>query len=69
MQTKTIFACQKCGAQALKWAGRCFECGEWGTMSEESVHIAHRKPQTAHSTSFGRPGKVISLTDIQAVSG
>lgn len=32
---KTIFACSKCGAQSPKWAGRCSECGAWGTLSEE----------------------------------
>ena len=31
----TIYACQKCGAQASKWNGRCLECGAWGTLSEE----------------------------------
>lgn len=32
---KTIFSCSKCGAQSLKWSGRCLECGAWGTLSEE----------------------------------
>ncbi len=31
----TIFTCGKCGAQFLKWQGRCAECGAWGTVSEE----------------------------------
>jgi DNA repair protein RadA/Sms len=36
-KTKTIFACSKCGAQFPKWAGRCQECGSWGTLQEETV--------------------------------
>jgi DNA repair protein RadA/Sms len=32
---RTIFACSKCGAQHPKWAGRCGECGAWGTLVEE----------------------------------
>ena len=31
---KTIFSCSKCDAQTFKWSGRCFECGNWGTVIE-----------------------------------
>jgi DNA repair protein RadA/Sms len=34
-QSKTIFACQECGAQAPKWVGRCPDCGAWNSMVEE----------------------------------
>lgn len=34
---KTIFTCQSCGAQSLKWVGRCGECGAWNSMVEELV--------------------------------
>lgn len=30
----TIFTCTNCDAQSSKWAGRCFECGKWGTVNE-----------------------------------
>jgi DNA repair protein RadA/Sms len=35
MKTKTVFACQECGAQSQKWLGRCPECGAWNTLVEE----------------------------------
>jgi DNA repair protein RadA/Sms len=31
---KTIFSCQTCGYQTLKWMGKCPECGEWDTLVE-----------------------------------
>jgi DNA repair protein RadA/Sms len=34
-KTKTIFFCQNCGHQAIKWLGRCPSCGEWNTFAEE----------------------------------
>lgn len=34
---KTIYTCNKCGAQTPKWSGRCLECGAWGTLSEEAI--------------------------------
>ena len=34
-KNKFIFACQQCGQQYSKWAGRCSECGEWNSIVEE----------------------------------
>jgi len=30
-----IFVCSKCGAQSLKWSGRCLECESWGSLEEK----------------------------------
>ena len=32
---KSIFVCQKCGYRTPKWAGKCPECGSWGSLVEE----------------------------------
>lgn len=32
---KNIFICQNCGAIHTKWSGKCSECGEWNTITEE----------------------------------
>jgi DNA repair protein RadA/Sms len=41
MKTKTIYACQECGAQSQKWLGRCPECQAWNSLVEEtSVPVA-----------------------------
>ena len=34
---KTVFYCQKCGAQHSQWLGKCTNCGEWNTIAEEVV--------------------------------
>lgn len=33
--SKSIFICQNCGAIYKKWVGKCTECGEWSTITEE----------------------------------
>ncbi len=33
-RARTIYVCQQCGAQSLKWVGRCPDCGEWNSMAE-----------------------------------
>ena len=32
---RTVFVCQECGYRTPKWAGRCPECGSWGSFVEE----------------------------------
>ncbi|MBC7261236.1 MAG: AAA family ATPase, partial [Chloroflexi bacterium] len=33
-KTRTKFVCQQCGYTALRWSGRCPECGQWNTLVE-----------------------------------
>ncbi|GGJ01308.1 DNA repair protein RadA [Alicyclobacillus cellulosilyticus] len=42
-RTRTRFVCQQCGHEAVKWHGRCPQCGAWNAMVEELV--ASRRPQ------------------------
>ena len=44
-KNKVIYFCTECGAESLKWQGKCPVCGAWNTMTE---HI--EKP-----TAAGRP--------------
>ena len=32
---KSIFICQNCGYESLKWLGKCPDCNSWNTMVEE----------------------------------
>jgi len=34
---KTIYVCTECGGTSLKWVGKCPECGQWNTMTEETA--------------------------------
>lgn len=31
---RVVYGCGECGAQALRWEGRCPACGEWNTLTE-----------------------------------
>jgi DNA repair protein RadA/Sms len=41
-QPTTIFVCQNCGRQERKWAGRCADCGEFNTFTEEKYRPAQQ---------------------------
>ncbi len=34
---RTVFVCQQCGREELKWLGRCPGCQEWNTFVEQRV--------------------------------
>jgi DNA repair protein RadA/Sms len=38
--SRTIFVCQNCGRESLKWLGRCPNCQEWNTFAETVVSTA-----------------------------
>lgn len=35
-KNKTLYRCQNCGCESLKWLGKCPECGEWDSFAEEA---------------------------------
>ena len=45
-QLRTVYSCRECGAESLKWEGRCRACGEWNTLDE-----VHRSPNPAKGAS------------------
>ena len=36
----TKYICSNCGAETLKWMGRCPQCGEWNTLEERVETMA-----------------------------
>ncbi|MFC2021537.1 DNA repair protein RadA, partial [Chloroflexota bacterium] len=36
---KTIFVCQQCGKEELKWLGRCPACQEWNSFFEQTIAV------------------------------
>ncbi len=60
MAKATSFTCASCGAVHSKWSGRCDDCGQWNTISEDV-------PLTAGPKSKGlgaARGKAIVLGDL-----
>ena len=47
-KARTIFVCQHCGKESLKWLGRCPECLEWNTFTE-TVVMAEATPSLSFS--------------------
>ncbi|MBU0549077.1 MAG: DNA repair protein RadA [Candidatus Omnitrophica bacterium] len=52
MKTKTVFACQSCGYQSVKWLGRCPDCNNWNSFVEETYAAPSVKGKKSLSTVF-----------------
>ncbi len=58
-----MFCCSKCDAQFAKWAGRCTECGAWGTVREDdSAPALSLKKKKGVGANGYSPGDLESLT-------
>lgn len=43
-KTRSMYVCQNCGAESVKWLGRCPACGEWNTYVEERISKDTSRP-------------------------
>lgn len=60
----TVFFCQNCGYESVKWLGQCPACKEWNTFVEETVPV-----QTAKNTAAGNRGTQAPVTLNQVSMG
>ena len=60
---KTVFVCQQCGKESLKWLGRCPNCQEWNTFAEQTVTtvVASSRP-----LSIGNPPQELSQVVVES---
>ena len=53
MKSKTIYFCTECGAETMKWQGRCPSCGAWNTIEEHK-----EKPSPVARAQKGTAGTI-----------
>ena len=58
-KAKTVYECSNCGAQFLKWNGRCLECEAWGTLVEKTIDEKEEKKNEAAKIA---PAEIIDLS-------
>jgi DNA repair protein RadA/Sms len=59
----SLFICSNCDAQYTKWAGRCLECGKWGTIMETKKEAPKSQHENAQNYA---PIKTSGLDEIES---
>jgi len=64
-KSRTIFVCQQCGKESLRWLGRCPNCQEWNSFVEKVAvaPAASRQPVSPASPPQELSQVVIEATD------
>ena len=63
---KTLFECQACGFQSVRWMGKCTSCDEWETMVELSTdQIKFLKEASSAGSSSSGISKAKPITQIE----
>ena len=58
---QSAFFCQNCGAQSPKWLGKCSQCSEWNTFTEE---IISKEKQLKTFNGYNKVNIPISINEI-----
>ncbi len=59
--SSTLFLCSHCDAQSQKWSGRCLDCGQWGTLHEESQSATDQKKKQSSLSADATPLSQIEM--------
>ncbi|MBR1467503.1 MAG: DNA repair protein RadA [Bacteroidaceae bacterium] len=71
MNDKTVYVCEECGQDSVRWVGRCPACGKWNTMKELHVRqddstSAVTRMAMAASGADVRTARAVPVLEIQA---
>ena len=62
---KSIYVCSSCGYESPKWYGKCPECGDWNTFTEEvRTEELPSKQKTAGLVEEPAADSVMSISDV-----
>ncbi len=61
-RSKTHYVCAQCGYTAVKWLGKCPECGAWNSMNEEAAPEVPEAPKLRRAPGAG--GEALPIGEI-----
>ncbi len=61
-KVKSVFTCQECGYKSAKWLGKCPDCNQWNSFSEEEEIKASKG---APKSIVGRESKPKTINEIE----
>lgn len=65
-KTRTVYVCERCGSESLKWQGKCPDCGEWNTLAERVKSAPRAGVRTPAVASKVAATRVQELTAVES---
>jgi DNA repair protein RadA/Sms len=65
VKSRTVYRCTECGADFLKWQGRCDACGEWNTLAEEVERSSRTKGSRSRGDTIA-PSAVVQIGAVES---
>lgn len=64
-KNRTKFVCSNCGAETVRWMGRCPQCGSWNTLEETVEEVLPKQLRTTHEVGSGKRPQKLSEVNLE----
>ena len=64
-KNRTKFVCSNCGAETVRWMGRCPQCGSWNTLEETVGEVLPKQLRTTHEVVSGKRPQKLSEVNLE----
>lgn len=64
-KNRTKFVCSNCGAETVRWMGRCPQCGSWNTLEETVEEVLPKQLRTTHAVVSGKRPQKLSEVNLE----
>lgn len=64
-KNRTKFVCSNCGAETVRWMGRCPQCGSWNTLEETVEEVLPKQLRTTHEVVRGKRPQKLSEVNLE----
>lgn len=63
---KTVYVCQECGYESIRWMGKCTNCDTWESLVEQ---VKQPKKSHHHTLADSRVMKPVKINEVKAEKG
>lgn len=64
-KNRTKYVCSNCGAETVRWMGRCPQCGSWNTLEETVEEIVPKQLRTTHEVVGSKRPQKLSEVNLE----
>jgi DNA repair protein RadA/Sms len=64
---KSVYICQQCNYESIRWAGKCPQCGEWNTFVETAVERSSKTSTTGRASKSSRSSEKAESVPLSSI--